>query len=72
MSEQSVPKFLTAKELSARWLGQVAERTIQNWRHTGDGPPFKKIGGKVLYALSDIERWEAQRTVNSTSEYRKN
>lgn len=63
--------FLTVKELSDRYGGRISVRTLNNWRTTGNGPPFTKIGGAVLYKRADVERWEHARTVNSTSEYRK-
>jgi hypothetical protein len=31
---------------------------LQRWRTVGDGPPFLKIVGKVLYRLKDIEAYE--------------
>jgi hypothetical protein len=61
--------FLTTAELSARYGGKVAVRTFNNWRTNGGGPPFLKIGGRVLYRLSDVVAWEDARTARSTSEY---
>jgi predicted site-specific integrase-resolvase len=48
---------LTEKEL-ARRLG-MSIRTLQRWRWTGRGPAFLKLGGRVVYPLTDIESWEA-------------
>lgn len=67
----TVTGFLTTKEVSARWGGRIAVRTLNNWRTGGNGPPYVKIGGAVLYKLVDILKWEDARTVNSTSEYAK-
>lgn len=61
--------FLTPQQLSDRWGGRIKLRTINNWRITGDGPPYTKIGGAVLYPISEVEKWEKARTVNSTSQY---
>lgn len=61
--------FLTTAELSERYGGKIAVRTFNNWRVGGGGPPFLKIGGRVLYRLSDVIAWEDARTVRSTSEY---
>jgi len=33
-------------------------RTLERWRWTGDGPKFLKVGGRVVYRLSDIEEYE--------------
>jgi predicted DNA-binding transcriptional regulator AlpA len=70
-AESKVAEFLTTKELSARWGGRITVRTLENWRSTSNGPPFIKLGGAVLYRVSDIDRWESSRTVNGTSQYRK-
>ena len=41
----------------------VAPRTAQRWRVTGDGPPFVRLGPhKIVYRLSDTEKWAAART----------
>jgi hypothetical protein len=31
--------------------------TLANWRCKGIGPRYLKVGAKVLYRLSDIDRW---------------
>ncbi|MET4489463.1 helix-turn-helix domain-containing protein [Bradyrhizobium sp. LA7.1] len=62
-------KFLTPVELSERWGGRVNVRTLNNWRSSGKGPPFAKFEGVVLYRLEDLEKWENERVVSSTSEY---
>ena len=54
--------YMTPKELSERYKGAITERTLANWRSSGDGPKFTKIGGRVLYPLSFIEEWERKRT----------
>ena len=46
----------------------VAEQTIANWRLRGGGPPFSKIGAKILYDIADLVRFVAERKVKSTSE----
>lgn len=61
--------FLTPKQLSERWGERIKLRTINNWRTTGDGPPYTKIGGAVLYPIDKIEEWEKARTVTNTSQY---
>jgi hypothetical protein len=62
-------QFLTPVELSERWGGRINVRTLANWRSSGDGPPFFKIGGAVLYGIDVLEKWEAERLVTSTSAY---
>jgi hypothetical protein len=65
----SQPQYLTAAEVSAHFQGRISVRTLNNWRSSGGGPPFRKIGGKVLYPASELERWEQSRTFASTSQY---
>jgi hypothetical protein len=43
-------------ELAVRW--RVSHRTLERWRWTGEGPRFVKLGGRVVYRLSDIEEYE--------------
>jgi hypothetical protein len=31
---------------------------LQRWRTVGEGPPYLKIVGKVLYRAKDIEAYE--------------
>jgi Helix-turn-helix domain len=59
--------FLTPREVSERYGEQVTTRTLSNWRWAGKGPEFFKIGGKILYKLSDLERWENSRKASITS-----
>ena len=43
-------------------------RTLERWRSTGTGPPFVKVGRRVAYRRSDLERWLTQQTRRHTSE----
>lgn len=61
-------KFLDVREVAARYDGKVAINTLNNWRQGGGGPRFVKIGGRVLYRLSDVIAWEESRTGWTTSE----
>lgn len=58
------PQYLTPDELVLRYRGQINKRTLANWRSTGDGPPYLKAGGRVLYKSDDVDKWEANRTRN--------
>jgi Helix-turn-helix domain len=44
-------------ELARRW--RISPRTLERWRWLKQGPPYLKIGGRVIYRLSDIEAFEA-------------
>ncbi len=45
------------RRLADRWL--LSPRTLEQWRWQGKGPRYLKIGGRVVYRLSDIEAFEA-------------
>jgi len=52
-------------ELAVRW--RISHRTLERWRWTGEGPKFLKVGGRVVYRLSDIEEYEQEIVRSSTS-----
>lgn len=55
-------EYLTPLELAARYKGSITVRTLANWRSTGHGPKFTKIGGRVLYPVDAVMEWEKSRT----------
>jgi len=57
--------FLNNKEAAA--FLNLSPRTLDKQRTQGSGPPFRKFGRKVLYAVTDLEDWAAQRKRYSTS-----
>lgn len=54
---------LNQVELARRW--SLSHRTLERWRWEGRGPQYLKIGGRVVYRLSDIEAYEAGRQRNA-------
>lgn len=44
-------------DLARRW--RISPRTLERWRWLKTGPAFMKIGGRVVYALGDVEAFEA-------------
>lgn len=51
--------LLTPREAAA-YL-QVAVQTLAKWRWLQLGPPFRKVGRRLIrYAKSDLEAWEWQ------------
>jgi hypothetical protein len=52
------PEFLTPAQLMQRWQGQVASATLATWRSRNLGPPYVKVGGRVLYRVADVAAWE--------------
>lgn len=57
-----MPNYLTPQDLCERFKKTITLRTLANWRSEGSGPAFTKIGGRVLYPLEAIKRWEKERT----------
>lgn len=53
------------KTLAMRW--DVSEATLERWRSDGIGPKYLKLGGRVLYRLVDIEEYESECLMSSTS-----
>jgi hypothetical protein len=49
-------QHLDQKLLAERW--RISSRTLEQWRWQGRGPRYLKIGGRVVYRLSDIEEFE--------------
>ncbi|MCB1503218.1 MAG: helix-turn-helix domain-containing protein [Bauldia sp.] len=50
---------MTEAELAARWRHSL--RTLQRWRAAGYGPPHVRIGNRVVFRVSDVEAFEANR-----------
>ena len=46
------------KDLAARW--KISHRTLERWRWVQEGLRYLKIGGRVVYRLSDVEAFERQ------------
>jgi hypothetical protein len=56
----AIARHLDQHDLAARW--RMSVRTLERWRTHRQGPAFLKLGGRIVYALSDVEAFEhAQR-----------
>ncbi|RUV29961.1 MULTISPECIES: helix-turn-helix domain-containing protein [unclassified Mesorhizobium] len=60
------PRFLRTPE-AARFLG-LSDRTLEKHRTYGTGPAYRKLGGRVVYALEDLQAWANRGTKTSTSD----
>lgn len=49
-------KLLTPAE-AGEYLGGIRTNTLANWRWRGGGPFYRKIGGRVRYAVSDLDKF---------------
>ena len=67
MSRKKLDKqyLLTPKELAEYW--RVGVGTLQQWRLTGTGPFYIKIGGKVMYPRKAILEYEKARLFRGTA-----
>lgn len=65
-SARVTPRFVRTHDAAA-FLG-LSGRTLEKHRCTGTGPVFRKLGGRVVYAIEDLEAWAAERARNSTSD----
>jgi len=59
---------IVVDEVGASGIIGVSVSSLQKMRVRGDGPVFCKIGNRVRYRLSDLEKFVADRLVSSTSE----
>ena len=58
--------FLRTEE-AARFVG-LSWRTLEKHRVYGTGPKFSKIGGRIVYAVSDLREWVERGSKRSTSD----
>jgi len=56
--EASASKLLTPQELAERWSIPVGR--LSEWRYSGIGPPYVKIGRYPRYRVEDIAQYEAR------------
>ena len=55
-------ELLSVDDLISRWRGQVKATTLATWRSRRLGPPYVKVGGRVLYPLRALEEYERRNT----------
>lgn len=60
------PRYLRTPE-AARFLG-LSDRTLEKHRTYGTGPAYRKLGGRVVYSLEDLQAWANRGTKTSTSD----
>ena len=60
------PRYLRTPE-AARYLS-LSPRTLEKHRTYGTGPAYRKIGGRVVYAVADLKAWADIGTRTSTSD----
>lgn len=50
--------WMTTEDLAERF--RTSPGTLRYWRHMKYGPRGVKVGRRVLYSSTDVERWEAE------------
>jgi len=58
--------LLTAEEAGA--VLQISAKTLANMRCTGNGPTYRKIGGRIRYRYADLLSFIEDKRRDSTSE----
>ena len=59
------PRYLKTPE-AATHLG-LSPRTLEKHRCYGTGPLFRRLGGRIVYAIEDLDAWAALGTRQSTN-----
>jgi predicted DNA-binding transcriptional regulator AlpA len=62
------PRYLRTKE-AAHFLS-LSARTLEKHRTYGTGPAYRKLGGRVVYAIEDLQDWVQRGAMTSTSDPR--
>jgi predicted DNA-binding transcriptional regulator AlpA len=60
------PNFLRTPD-AARRVG-LSPRTLEKHRRFGTGPEYRKLGGRVLYTLEELDAWVDLGRRSSTSD----
>src|SRR5713101_60634 len=60
------PRLLRTPD-AARFLG-ISNRTLEKHRIYGTGPVYRKMGGRVVYAVEDLQAWSAIGARKSTTD----
>lgn len=64
--EENWPRFVRTVE-AAHLLG-LSPRTLEKHRCDGTGPIYRKLGGRVVYTVVDLQAWIDAAARLSTSE----
>ena len=67
----SLPARMLRTAEAGRFLG-LSGRTLEKHRTFGTGPTYRKIGGRVVYAIDDLQAWADRGAQTSTTDPRGN
>jgi len=60
------PRYLSTLDAAVHL--SLSRRTLEKHRCYGTGPVYRKLGGKVVYAIDDLDAWAALGSRRSTSD----
>jgi predicted DNA-binding transcriptional regulator AlpA len=60
------PRYLRTPHAASR-LG-LSPRTLEKHRCFGTGPIYYKLGGRIVYAIADLDQWAQSGMRRSTSD----
>jgi len=63
---RTVNRYLRTGE-AGQYLG-LSGRTLEKHRTYGTGPRYRKIGGRVIYAMTDLDAWADRGAQTSTTD----
>lgn len=55
MDTRNEPLIMTGEQVAE--LLQVSPRTVEEWRQTNSGPPFRRVGRHVRYLRPEVLAW---------------
>lgn len=61
-------EFLTPDQVVDRWGNAIGRGTLANWRAKRRGPPFVKIGARVVYPLDQLAAWERENQIGGDAQ----
>jgi predicted DNA-binding transcriptional regulator AlpA len=61
------PLRLLKTDEAAELVG-LSRRTLEKHRTYGTGPAYRKLGGRVVYAVADLQEWADRGLKSSTSD----
>lgn len=67
MADKNQPDRYLRTPDAARIVG-LSPRTLEKHRTFGTGPQYRKLGGRVVYALEDLRAWADLGLRQSTSD----
>ncbi|MCA1200163.1 helix-turn-helix domain-containing protein [Sphingomonas sp. R647] len=68
MTTPPLPSQRLLRTPDAALLLGLSARTLEKHRCYGTGPLYRKLGGRIVYAVSDLLNWADQGVRRSTSD----